>query len=380
MSVSNGIISAPISIDDVNNVLGHGSTDLGTLCTSSKIKKWSRYKPIRNSSPGILDDVAFETDIHEGGNTYDIYGMQVSILHSMLGNGWTQQSKITSIANDTTGFFYKLAKKTLSEWLYLLPRSGTDWLRLTDFGGYNNNATSPMPKARAGTYKMSPAGAVNISIDEPSSMSFEAGCLSLQDLAVPSAISVQRPKLGTLYRGILFYTDALTDVFFVSEATPGLGHVALANNNYINMTSHAGKWKARTFFCNRKVELCNTSWSETDYFIPSGEAESSIILYNDGSPYVVEITTAKFVDSNRSQANIVARVTAYAETLTLTGISIEYYTGVVWETATTFSNTSLQAGGEYKNFSYTGGMLGAKKARFNVTVNGTAKSVESTIS
>lgn len=369
-----------MSIEDVATCLGVGSYDLGTLCTSSKIKKWSRYKPIRNSSPGILDDVAFETDIHEGGNTYDIYGMQVSILHNMLGNGWTQQSKITSIANDTTGFFYKLAKKTLSEWLYLLPRSGTDWLRLTDFGGYNNNATSPMPKAKDGTYKMTSAGAVNISIDEPSSTSFEAGCLSLQDLAVPSAISLQRPKLGTLYRGILFYTDALTDVFFVSEATPGLGHVALANNNYINMTSHAGKWKARTFFCNRKVELCNTSWSETDYLIPSGEAESSIILYNDGSPYVVEITTAKFVDSNRSQANIVARVTAYAEALTLTNINIQYYTGVVWETAKTFSNTSLQAGGEYKNFSYTGGMLGAKKARFNITVNGTAKSVESTIS
>lgn len=387
MGVSNGIISAPVSLRDPYTCMGvgkyNGQYDLGHVCSNKhgKTNKWSKFKPIRHHSLQELEDDAFETDNHYGVDVYDIYGMRIDISHNMIGNGWTQQGMVTNIAGDTEGFFYKFSKGMLSEWEYLPPRGGAynEIYRQTDFIGYNHTSPSPMPVARPGVYQMSEAGAVNIHMDEPGLNAFGVGSLSLQDLRVPSAISTLRPTLGSLYRGILFYTDALTDVFFVTERTPGLGRVALGSNSRIDMTKHAGKWKARTFFCNREVELCDMSHSVTDYFIPSGEAASEVVLYNYGKPYVVEITTAKFIDSNRAQANIVARVTAYAEPLTLTGISIEYYTGVVWTTAKTFPDDSLQGGGDYKNFSYTGNMLGATKARFNVVVNGVSKSVESNI-
>lgn len=42
----NGIISAPVSIDDVKRALGESSNDLATLCKSENINIWSRYKPI----------------------------------------------------------------------------------------------------------------------------------------------------------------------------------------------------------------------------------------------------------------------------------------------------------------------------------------------
>lgn len=42
----NGIISAPVSIDDVKQALGESSNDLATLCKSENINIWSRYKPI----------------------------------------------------------------------------------------------------------------------------------------------------------------------------------------------------------------------------------------------------------------------------------------------------------------------------------------------
>lgn len=42
----NGIISAPVSIDDVKQALGESSNDLATLCTSENINIWSKYKPI----------------------------------------------------------------------------------------------------------------------------------------------------------------------------------------------------------------------------------------------------------------------------------------------------------------------------------------------
>lgn len=41
-----GIISAPVSIDDVKQALGESSNDLATLCKSDNINIWSKYKPI----------------------------------------------------------------------------------------------------------------------------------------------------------------------------------------------------------------------------------------------------------------------------------------------------------------------------------------------
>lgn len=41
-----GIISAPVSIDDVKEALGESSNDLATLCKSENINIWSKYKPI----------------------------------------------------------------------------------------------------------------------------------------------------------------------------------------------------------------------------------------------------------------------------------------------------------------------------------------------
>lgn len=46
MSYSNGIISAPVSIDDVKAALGESSNDLATLCKSKNINMWSKYKPV----------------------------------------------------------------------------------------------------------------------------------------------------------------------------------------------------------------------------------------------------------------------------------------------------------------------------------------------
>lgn len=41
-----GIISAPVSIDDVKRALRESSNDLATLCKSENINIWSKYKPI----------------------------------------------------------------------------------------------------------------------------------------------------------------------------------------------------------------------------------------------------------------------------------------------------------------------------------------------
>lgn len=77
MSIVNGIITAPVSIEDIKSTLGESSNDLATLCKSSKINMWSKKKPIRlaNLFPDIngtwyrADDDDLGIQINKGANT-----------------------------------------------------------------------------------------------------------------------------------------------------------------------------------------------------------------------------------------------------------------------------------------------------------------------
>ena len=50
-----GIISAPVSIDDVKRALGESSNDLATLCKSENILLWAKYKPTNYSIDFVND-------------------------------------------------------------------------------------------------------------------------------------------------------------------------------------------------------------------------------------------------------------------------------------------------------------------------------------
>lgn len=58
-----GIISAPVSIDDVKQALGESSNDLATLCKSGNINIWSKYKPI--SCKGEFKEYPIREDSEE---------------------------------------------------------------------------------------------------------------------------------------------------------------------------------------------------------------------------------------------------------------------------------------------------------------------------
>lgn len=54
MAYNNGIITAPVSIYDVQRALGNSNTDLGTLCKASQINKWAKYKPVKYAKIGAM--------------------------------------------------------------------------------------------------------------------------------------------------------------------------------------------------------------------------------------------------------------------------------------------------------------------------------------
>lgn len=113
---SNGIITAPVRIQaDVSPVLGVPSTNLSVLCTSDKINKWSKYKPVRHSSTAKLT---------EPERVFVNHGFDVQGAHSM---------DIVTLVNKAS---------TNDDWVYLKPRGGSydECYRLGDFDKYNSNA------------------------------------------------------------------------------------------------------------------------------------------------------------------------------------------------------------------------------------------------
>lgn len=122
MSVNNGIITPPISIDDVKSVLGESSNDLATLCKSAKINMWAKYKPTCYPSP--FPDNWYKA---RDGN----YGISVPSYNTLesLYNAYF----IDGDENHDNGYSYER------------PSGGSaEPYRLGDFRGYNSRTTSPI--------------------------------------------------------------------------------------------------------------------------------------------------------------------------------------------------------------------------------------------
>ena len=90
MSHNNGKIAAPVSIYDVQQVIGNSSPDLGTLCVANSINKWARYKPERADGPmplshGTTDQVRTRNANHFGLTIpYCVDAIMSDLAHEVL--------------------------------------------------------------------------------------------------------------------------------------------------------------------------------------------------------------------------------------------------------------------------------------------------------
>ncbi len=127
MSYSNGIITAPVSIYDVQRTLGSSSPDLGTLCKHANINKFARFKPVKYTSILPITDAN-----------------RKSVAHGITIPDVVTSSSITGSAiMDAAG----------NDWDYEPPTGGSTYpYRLTDFAnaehpssyGYYHNAVPPI--------------------------------------------------------------------------------------------------------------------------------------------------------------------------------------------------------------------------------------------
>lgn len=152
MAHNNGVISRPVNvIDDVAYVLGENSGDVGTLCTSNIINKWSKNKPIRyydyvnnvkTVHPGTLTDAQRKgTSDDQSAGIY--YGLKLS---------GTQAGQDTSTWPNLHGSTFEYQK----------PRGASqkELYRILDFTGYCHSAV-PNPYGSFGGTEESAVGYFN---------------------------------------------------------------------------------------------------------------------------------------------------------------------------------------------------------------------------
>jgi hypothetical protein len=150
-----GIISAPVSIDDVKRALGESSNDLATLCKSENINIWSKYKPI--SCKGEFKEYPIREDSDEiVTSSYSKYtcvvrcGMNIpmdtykNLRYNYGGEGFAIKG-CNNLYKDNVyginGFIHDNTSTTVSGKHF--PKGGVNSpYRLSDFRNYNSKAIS----------------------------------------------------------------------------------------------------------------------------------------------------------------------------------------------------------------------------------------------
>lgn len=249
MALANNKITAPVSIDDLKSLFGEPSGDLATLCKSSKINVWAKYKPTVYPSP-FPDDWYKSKD----GN----YGLNITVDNRV--SSWSALVAEYSKANNGYSNIYKR------------PSGGaTSPYRLGDFRGYNHKAKPEISDYLAASNYM-----------EDSQISLSVAY---------NAVTVDGDQVS--YNAI----DAFRDLYFgyvitdISGKTLKLIATASTTNSYevklAARTLLAGNYRLYPMFCNVDYSTNHTLRSMYCYAIPNlaggkimtirtaGEAEAS---------------------------------------------------------------------------------------------------------
>lgn len=246
MSVSNGKIVAPVSIDDVKSILGESSNDLATLCKSSKINVWAKYKPTVYPSP-FPDDWYKAND----GN----YGINITVENGK------------SYWKDLIGEYYK-ANNGYGN-LYNRPTGGANApYRLGDFRGYFRDA-NPEVKDYLTTSVFIRESDTNQLFVNYNPVPVDGSQISYFEFA----------EFKDKYFGYIITDKSKTNLMYITTAsTVGSFIVPLPKN-----ALQVGDYLAFPMFCSYNYSSNHTLHAMTCYAIPNlaGGKQLSIISQSD---------------------------------------------------------------------------------------------------
>lgn len=153
MSNTNGVIAAPVSIYDVQHVLSQSSNDLATLCVSTAINRWARYKPERWAGTTAAQKLlGWPQPMSYSARKINNFSLDVPYLITDQNKGWTHDvmaKRVYDIINRVSHTQGAPSEDQLA-WQYLKPRGNrrtaqqepsAEFFRLSDFARLPNDTT-----------------------------------------------------------------------------------------------------------------------------------------------------------------------------------------------------------------------------------------------
>lgn len=231
MALANNKITAPVSIDDLKSLFGEPSGDLATLCKSSKINVWAKYKPTVYPSP-FPDDWYKSKD----GN----YGLNITVDNRV--SSWSALVAEYSKANNGYSNIYNR------------PSGGASSpFRLGDFRGYNHKAKPEISDYLAATNYIEDSQ-ISLSVAY-NAVTVDGDQVSYNDVEV--------------YKG-LYFGYVITDIsgktlkLIATASTTSSYEVRLAARTLL-----AGNYRLYPMFCNVDYSTNHTLRAMYCYAVPN---------------------------------------------------------------------------------------------------------------
>ena len=218
---STGKISAPVSVYDVMQALGVSNNDVGSLCRSEQIRRWSKFKPVN-----IGGTYGGSTYI----NTIPLLNMTTKKWDETLSFQWWRD---TNRKNNLSRYgFLPIVGTTIKaifdaynqgdDWVYYVPEGGANYpFRLIDFNGYYHYAPEPAG-IEVGNWTQVLQGSWSFTFDLIRSQD-DALPVTQRDYIIPEDILKTLWGISTVYYGLAI-VDATTPsnptlVYAVTSAT-----------------------------------------------------------------------------------------------------------------------------------------------------------------
>ena len=270
MSTSNGIITAPVSIKDVQQTIGNASGDLGTLCKSSTINKWSKHKPISSSILFDTSDSFFKVNN---------YGLSIPIFYNP-GNLSTGNTLVYYLANNDI------------VWPYNKPTGGSNSpYRLGDFLNYYHGALNPIGSIGATDFYYN-GNAVVINYEEITDVTDVGNQynIMLNDLQINGV------DISTFYYGLMLYTSSEYHLY-TTNATIGNGPISF---NITDIKPSTAKSYTAALFIS-SVMITGTAQSAT--YIPYEHDKDLIVIHPLKDLFSID-GSGEFTDTSNIDAMI----------------------------------------------------------------------------
>lgn len=305
MSIVNGIITAPVSIEDVKSVLNESSNDIATLCKSNNINMWSKYKPVKLRKKFVSDT------LNSDGKSWTSPSGK---LGWWLGNNTVNDAALViPLVTSKSNFDNNKAK-----WTYNKPYGGdSSPYRLSDFAGYYDDAQAPISPAYPVTneFFISQTATFSIRTTNTSDIDYPNQCVSLKDIFQILTQTID----GKVYPAIYLYNVTKKIGSYYSKPNPI--DTNLDDEGYsflVKFSSGAPISEGGCGFSCRVGDvirvyllLCTTGGVEDNYFFNSFSLQHSVYVgYKEytlksdkDKPYTYDTATINITEKTVNPGN-----------------------------------------------------------------------------